>query len=68
MDGYDQMIESESWKALKKASLALFDLQTALYNAGLDTQSSFEVRLRLGVVEGFLRAHFKRMAEAEIGK
>lgn len=60
MDGYEGMIETEKWKALKIALAKVFDAQKSAERKGFS-----KARLRLADAENNLRSHFKLGRTAE---
>ena len=60
MDGYEQMIKTKTWAALKKAQEAVFNVQVALKEDGFaDVGEEYDARIELGKIENRLRFWFK---------
>ena len=59
MDGYENLVKTASWKAIKSAETALFTAQRAMEHEGFSSDFVFSARLELGKAENQLRAHFK---------
>jgi hypothetical protein len=61
MDGYDRLIETKSWAAIRAADSALFDAQQAMKKEGFEFEGgfAFDARRTLAQAENNLRFKFK---------
>jgi hypothetical protein len=62
MDGYENLIKSKSWVAIKDAERAVFAAQRAMEHEGFSSDYVYAARLELTTAENNLRAHFKSAA------
>lgn len=65
MDGYEQMVETGMWKALKQAQDAVYAAQEEFRKSGFATDRIFQAGLLLTGVENGLRQYFKDKAAGE---